>query len=206
MTKILAIDTALEACTVSVRNGDLIHTIYEPMGRGQTERLLPMIVESCEKVGTSLRDIEAVCVTVGPGSFTGVRVGLSVARTLEVTQNISLYGMTTFEAVSLLIEEESYGIALKSKRDDVYFQLVENGEEKFSGVVTIEHIKSEYSDIPLYGNVEAVTNVDLSLITEKMIDKALSGDAGKGVNQPVYLRDADVSMSKKKYRTLSEGA
>ena len=206
LSKILAIDTALEACTVSVRNNDNIHTIYEPMGRGQTERLLPMIVDACEKAGTTLRDIEAVCVTAGPGSFTGVRVGLSVARTLESTQNIPLYGMTTFEAVSLLIKEDSYGVALKSKRDDVYFQLVKDGKEVKSCVSTIEDIKQEYPDLPLFGNVDGVEAVDLGNITEKMIVKALSGEVKSGKNQPVYLRDADISKSKKIYRTLSDGA
>ncbi|MGB1077488.1 MAG: tRNA (adenosine(37)-N6)-threonylcarbamoyltransferase complex dimerization subunit type 1 TsaB [Bdellovibrionales bacterium] len=200
--RVLSIDTALEACAVSVANGDDIFTAYEPMGRGQTEKLLPMILDTCDRAGTKLKDIEAVVVTRGPGSFTGVRVGLSVARTLEATQNIPLYGLTTFEAVSLLLGEgnSDYGIVLESKRDDVYFQK----KGSAPSVSEIGTVQKEHPNLPLVGNVEGVQTVALDKITEKMIEYVRQNDVEIGGSSPVYLRGADISKSKKSYRSLSD--
>ena len=207
MNKILAIDTALEACAVSVANGDQRHTIYEPMGRGQTERIIPMVLEACEAVSVHLSDIEAVCVTRGPGSFTGVRVGLSVARTLASIRGIPLYGLTTFESIMPFMSEgtQNYGIVLESKRDDLYFQMVVNGEPQAPYLTTCADIPTE---LTLIGNVEALkdrlTPFDLKDITEEMIDLVRAGNIKAGGEKPFYLRDADISKSKKTYRTLSQ--
>lgn len=207
MNKILAIDTALEACAVSVANGDQRHTIYEPMGRGQTERIIPMVLDACEAVSVHLGDIEAVCVTRGPGSFTGVRVGLSVARTLASIKDIPLYGLTTFESIMPFMPEDTqhYGIVLESKRDDVYFQMVANGEAQTPYLTTCADILTE---LELIGNVDALkdrlTPFDLKNITEKMIDLVRTGNIKAGNEKPFYLRDAGISKSKKTYRTLSQ--
>ena len=201
MARILAIDTVLDACAVSVSNGKKTQSFYEPMGRGQTERLLPMILEACEAVGLELNHIDAVAVTRGPGSFTGVRVGLSVARTLSTIHNIPLYGLTTFEAISTLLDphgddKNTYGIALSSKRDDVYFQ--KQGETAY--LSTVNDIRNEYPDLHIYGNVEGVEAIPLDALTASMIDAVERGLYEAGKLTPVYLRDADISKSKKSYR------
>lgn len=203
MPTILAIDTALEACSVSVSNGDDdIQTLYEPMGRGQTERLLPMIVETCGQAGIALKDVEAVAVTRGPGSFTGVRVGLSVARTLSTIQDIPLYGFTTFDAVALLSPHNHYVIALNSKRNDVYAQEINNNGASLPPYLsTITDIRQKSGDIPVIGNVVGFEQLDLSKLTQAMIKNHKNGINDRS---PVYLREADISESKKTYATLSD--
>ena len=200
MTRVLSIDTALEACAVSVSDGKTTYTIYEKMGREQTERLLPMIVDACAQADTPLKDIEAVAVTRGPGSFTGVRVGLSVARTLSNVQNIPLHSFTTFEAVALLSKHSNYGIALESKREDIYFQEVRSDTFEPAYVSSIAKLRQEHPNLHLIGNIEGVDPVPLEILTEVMIN-----NIGHGSNDgtPVYLRNADISKSKKTYRTLS---
>ncbi len=203
MKNILAIETALEACGVSVATGDQCHTIFEPMKRGQTERLIPMVMEACEGVNITLKDVEAVCVTRGPGSFTGVRVGLSVARTLANIREIPLYGLTSFEALSLFMEgKSSYGIVLESKRTDVYFQAIVDGQAQEPCVTTYESLLETYPDLELIGNV-APLQFDQKALTVKMIEYVQSGQAEEGQISPYYCREADISASKKKYRTMS---
>ncbi len=204
MPTLLAIDTALEACAVSVSTGGQMHTIYEPMKRGQTERLLPMIMEACEVIDVSLKDMNGVCVTRGPGSFTGVRVGLSVARTLASTREIPLYGMTSFEALSLLIENKpDYGIVLESKRQDVYFQAILNHQPQAPCVTTYEEILQTYPTLELIGNAGSL-EFDQRHLTQRMIEAVRADKIAEGGSQPFYLRGADISQSQKKYRKLSK--
>ncbi len=202
---ILSIDTSLEACSVSVAKGDDIHTIYEPMGRGQTERLLPMIVEACEAAEVCLDQMDAVAVTRGPGSFTGVRVGLSVARTLSTIRDIPLYGVSCFQALTGLMDPniKTYALVIESKRNELYFQPVFDGIAQTPLLLTRDQLDSGFADLPLFGNIEGATPLPLNMLTQNMIEQVRDGQIEQGNEKPLYLRNADISKSKKVYRTLS---
>ena len=96
---VLGIDTALDACSVAlVRDGETLAEISEPMTRGQAERLAPMVRDAVARAGVSYAVIDRVAVTTGPGSFTGVRVGLSFARALALAIGKPCIGVSTLEA------------------------------------------------------------------------------------------------------------
>ena len=77
---ILGLDTALAACSVAVtRDGEVLAAMSEPMLRGHQERLAPMVQEVMAAAGLPFAALDRVGVTVGPGSFTGLRVGLAFA-------------------------------------------------------------------------------------------------------------------------------
>jgi tRNA threonylcarbamoyladenosine biosynthesis protein TsaB len=98
---VLAIDTALNACAAAlVCGGETRATQSETMERGHAERLAPLVDEMMRGVGATFNEIDRIVVTVGPGSFTGVRVGLSFARGLALALGRPCVGVSTLEALA----------------------------------------------------------------------------------------------------------
>ena len=117
---VLAIDTALDGCAVAiVRDETTLASISEPMQRGQAERLAPMAREAVEAAGVRLAEIDRIAVTTGPGSFTGVRVGLSFARALALALGIPCVGVSTLEALALAQERKGLRAALPWQADSL---------------------------------------------------------------------------------------
>ena len=79
-TRILAIDTATEACSVAVWNQGEIHALFELCPREHTQRILPMVQQVLAESGLALNQLDALAFGRGPGSFTGVRIGIGIAQ------------------------------------------------------------------------------------------------------------------------------
>ena len=127
--KILAVDTALGACSVAVLDGDkaLAHR-FELMERGHAEALAPMVEEAMAESGLAFAALERLAVTVGPGTFTGQRVGLAFMRGLRIALKKPLVGITTLAAMAHQAMAElgvAQGVALHdARRDEVYVEMI----------------------------------------------------------------------------------
>ena len=135
---VLGFDTAASACSAALcRDGDTLAHRYEAMAQGQAEYLMGMINDVMEEAGKDFGDLDLLAVTTGPGSFTGIRIGLAVARGLALAGDLPCMGVTTFEAVAAGVPEtERDGatlfVAIESKRDDIYVQAFAAGLEPLS--------------------------------------------------------------------------
>src|ERR1700724_877267 len=101
--RVLALDTALDACGAAVldtERRDLLASETQPMSRGQAEALMPMVARVMDAARLDFSDIERIAVTVGPGSFTGVRVGIAAARGIALAAGKPAIGLTTLAAVT----------------------------------------------------------------------------------------------------------
>lgn len=102
--RLLAIDTALEACSVAVLDGEgedmRLTAASEVLGRGHAERLMGMIGEVMAEAGTAFTALDRIVVTTGPGSFTGLRVGLAAARGIALVVGAPAVGVTTLAALA----------------------------------------------------------------------------------------------------------
>src|SRR6516225_8579909 len=128
---ILAIDTALDACAVAVldtKATKLIARESEGMKRGHAEALMPMIGRVIAQSGIGFAGLDRIAVTTGPGSFTGLRVGLSAARGIALAANKPVVGVTTLTAYAAPVVsqngENPVVSAIDARHDQVYLQVV----------------------------------------------------------------------------------
>ena len=98
---LLAIDTTAAACAAALLcDQTCLRAQSEPMTRGHAERLLPLVGEMMAAAGRSHEDLDAIAVAVGPGNFTGIRIGVSAARGLAMSLGIPAIGVSTLEALT----------------------------------------------------------------------------------------------------------
>jgi tRNA threonylcarbamoyladenosine biosynthesis protein TsaB len=91
--KLLALDTALNACSVAiVEDGRLLARTVSPGGKGNAERLLPVLEETRAAARIGLIELDGIAATIGPGSFTGIRTALATARALGLALNRPVWG------------------------------------------------------------------------------------------------------------------
>ncbi len=98
---ILAIDTALTSVSVCILDGATAQPLQvhsQPMLRGQAEAIIPLVEKTIGAVPEGFASIERIAVTVGPGSFTGIRVGISAARGIALARRLPLVGVSTLAA------------------------------------------------------------------------------------------------------------
>src|SRR5580693_2566184 len=128
---ILAIDTALDACAAGVLDTEAAKLIAQeslPMKRGHAEALMPLIARVIKASGIAFEALDRIAVTTGPGSFTGLRVGLAAARGIALAANKPVVGLTTLTAYAAPVVsqnlEQPVISAIDARHDHVYFQVV----------------------------------------------------------------------------------
>src|SRR3954464_4155814 len=128
---ILAIDTALDACAAAVLDtsaGGVIAFESQAMKRGHAEALMPLIARVMKASGVAFAALDRIAATTGPGSFTGLRVGLSAARGIALAAGKPVVGVTTLTAYAAPVvstnSEPAVLAAIDARHDQVYFQVV----------------------------------------------------------------------------------
>lgn len=123
--KILAVDTATEACSAALLVGDTLFSRWEEAPRDHTRKILPMVQAVLDDAGISLSDLDAIAFGRGPGSFTGVRIGISVAQGLAFGVGVPLIGISTLAAMAQgayrLDGAEQVLTAIDARMNEVYF-------------------------------------------------------------------------------------
>ena len=125
---ILAIDTCLFACSAAVvQDGAVLAGRVEPRSRGHQERLAPLVAEvMAEAGGVGFDQLDRIAVTIGPGSFTGLRVGLAFAKGLSAALSIPAVGVGSLEALAQPFSGRVLAV-LDAKRGQVYLQAFADG-------------------------------------------------------------------------------
>ncbi len=126
---VLALDTALSATSVAVLDGDrALAVLSEPMERGHQDRLAGRVRDAVGEAGIGFDALDRIGVTIGPGSFTGLRVGLAFAKGLSIALDVPCVGIGSLEALAASVPGQGVvAAAIDARRGQVYLQLFSGG-------------------------------------------------------------------------------
>jgi tRNA threonylcarbamoyladenosine biosynthesis protein TsaB len=213
---ILALDTTLGACSAAVVCDGEIFSAYELRSREHAEAIMPMIAQVLDEASLGYEALGAIAVTTGPGSFTGVRVGVSTARGLALAAGLPLIGLNSLEVMAQMALEkidaaiDVLGIVVDARRGEVYLALYNSKGDVISGPAALSpdqavEILPDHGQVVLAGSGGALV-VDATAKTGLSIDCVLSElqpDAAslaamavtrapvEGPLSPLYLRPPD---------------
>ncbi len=153
---ILATDTAAAACAACLyddRSGKVLGERSIELGRGHAEHLIGVIRACLADAGIDFASIERIITTVGPGSFTGVRVGLATARGLGLGLGVPVTGVSSLEAAHAAARElgatGSVAVIADARREEAYFQLFVGEDAPEPQVLSYRQIASQLPDEPI---------------------------------------------------------
>ncbi len=208
----LALETTHEACSVGlVEEQKVLCEKILKIQRGHAEVLMPMIQEVLQKERLDFSDLTRIAVSVGPGSFTGVRVGVACANGLALASGLPVLGVSVLEAMAfktmkLFPQTKRLNVVLETKRDDFYFQTFEKGQPSSQACAkTAEEIKAFHQDV-FVGNALERLQRDIGKLKTLDIEMVSACDIAffaqnktleKKYAHPLYLREAEVNLCPK---------
>lgn len=212
---LLAIDTAASLCAACVydsEGGERGRAVLD-IGKGHAERLMDVIATALDEAGIGYGDLDAVAVAVGPGSFTGVRVGVATARGFALALKIPAVGVTTLEAIAAEALRAHPGTAVTAAidagRGQVYLQRFADdgttidGPAAFPAGDAAALVGDAAGGTVLTGSAASILGARLAIAADEatadiatyaqIAARRLADDpeAAASPPRPLYLRDAD---------------
>ena len=206
----LGINTSGPACDVAVvEAGSCLSERREEMVRGQDARLPAIVAECLSDVGYTLQDIDRIGVVTGPGSFTGIRVGVAFARGLSLALKVPCIGVTALEAALPAGQQGSAIVALPAKRrpPDLSYWVqrfrtgAATGQPEELGLDAIKaelgahpHFVYGETDGPLGAALEGIDIHEAHPSARRTAEFASDADDASTVARPVYVRAPDAAL------------
>ena len=203
--RVLAIDTALGLCSAAfVEDGRVTAVRSEAMQQGHQERLAPMTAEMM--AGGRFEEVDRVAVTVGPGSFTGLRVGIAFAKGLGLAIDRPVVGIESLHAIAASAERSGRGCAvIDARRGQVYARLFDGAEPVGPAqALTVEDLVAKCGDLAWIAGPGAAllaehfpdAEVDPRLGPDPFAVARLGAQADPAEHpaEPVYLRAPDAKL------------
>ncbi len=227
---ILAFDTSLQGLSVGALNqeGGKHASYVDDEPRGQAEKLIPVAQDVLQECGIGFDDLDMIVTTKGPGAFTGLRIGLSSAKTFAMFPDVRAIGIPTLEAVAYDVMHRGnitgkFAVIGETKRRDFYIQIFDEGGKPVSEpeAKEIEDIEQMLGpdELTLAGdgvsrfldtsqrewNIQYLPDfsvIDPQSLCHMGLDIFTNGMQDNFDLEPIYLRGADVSVSKQKFRKI----
>ena len=207
---VLALNTASAALEAAlVRDGDILADAREDMARGQDKQLPGFVERLLAQAGVTLQDVDRIAVVTGPGSFTGIRIGVAYARGLALVTGAPCIGVTSLEAaIPAGMEGNTLGALQAQKRppDQTWWVQGLEGDEGISTPVevSLDALKAMLEGflVPIFmDGAEALgrlaDGLDIRPMRPSAITAALKApafDVGSHPPAPVYAREPDATL------------
>lgn len=145
--KILSIDTSSKICSVSIlEDKNLIIEKHNDDEKTHSQKLMPLIDSIFKEANLSINDIDLLACSQGPGSFTGIRIGISTVKAFADVKNIPIIGVTSLESLAYNVKAEGLiASIIDAKNDNVYFALYELNNSTYN--VICEPISDNINNI-----------------------------------------------------------
>jgi tRNA threonylcarbamoyladenosine biosynthesis protein TsaB len=210
----ILIDTAVHGCGIAFFNDKKVIDMRQvDIARGHAEQLLPLYEDMAKANAIKPQQIRAVYTTIGPGSFTGLRVGLTVARFIGYSLQVPVHGVTTLQAFAFGCESKGKKLVLiETKRQDYYCQIFDKDSQAtneahcFSLTAIDALIENNQIDSITGDAVErflneakhiSLNNFQQDSINLKALIKSIQNETIEFHKaEAFYIRDADVSNPK----------
>ncbi|NDB66586.1 MAG: tRNA (adenosine(37)-N6)-threonylcarbamoyltransferase complex dimerization subunit type 1 TsaB [Methylocystaceae bacterium] len=217
--KILAIDTALQALSVCVlQNSPDIQRQSETiqMARGQAEALMPTIERVLSKAQMDVSHLDRIAVTIGPGSFTGIRVGLAAAKALGRVCQKPVLGISTLAVLAAPLIEKQQGdmivSAIDARHDHIYMQVYTGTGRSIFGpkIISLRDairmigsgpIQCVGNGSTLLAHIAEMAGIKAQIIEESSIPKieyvgrlGMLADPQHAIARPLYLKAPDAKV------------
>nr|WP_314090409.1 tRNA (adenosine(37)-N6)-threonylcarbamoyltransferase complex dimerization subunit type 1 TsaB [uncultured Shinella sp.] len=199
---VLAIDTAGTGCSAALYDSNreiVLGAAGADIGRGHAERLMEFVDGALAAAGLDLPAIDRIAVTIGPGSFTGIRVGVAAARGLALALGIPAVGVSTLSALAA-DRSGPLLVAIDAKRDEVYWQAfaADGSEATQPAIATVEEARAiaQAHDGDIAGSASALLREEAAVGTDG-VDIATVARIGACLDpqnhlpKPLYLRGPD---------------
>jgi tRNA threonylcarbamoyladenosine biosynthesis protein TsaB len=204
----LGFDTCLSACSVAVVDGErVLARAREVMARGHQERLAPMVQQVMAEAGLAFGQLDRIGVTVGPGSFTGLRVGIAFAKGLALALDRPTVGIGTLEALAA----HATGLvfpAIDARRGQLYLQAFDGGRALMApDALTVEAAAARIAELSM-GRPFTLTGSGAALLADLNPTAAILPAEGADASdvarfaaardpaplKPLYLRAPDAKL------------
>lgn len=198
--KILAFDTVSSLCSLCIYDGDF-HNYETTSSFGHASELMPLMDRALKELGYSLGDMDTLVVGLGPGSFTGIRIGLSTALGLARGGGLPCYGVNSLRSRSYGVQGDVLVPLMDARRGNIYGACYGSYEkEPFNGAFSdfLEELRSINKDVVFIGEKLQAFQGEASPFSF-----ALPGPLAQGVIQayldgfalenpsPIYLREVE---------------
>jgi tRNA threonylcarbamoyladenosine biosynthesis protein TsaB len=195
MARILSIETSTSICSVAIHEqGELLALAEIKEPGAHAEKLLLLVDEVFEKAGLSFADLDAVAVSQGPGSYTGLRIGVSTAKGIAYALEVPLIGINTLQAMaaSQSVAPGDYVVAvLDARRKEVYTQTFGDSQKELSPIEALILEEGVFASILEKGRVYFVGDG-----VEKVKEEVKSANA-------LFVADWAISLSAKNMGVLA---
>lgn len=205
---ILALDTAGVDCAAALYDSGrntMLGEASDMIGKGHAEHLMGIVDRAMDKAGLALSAVDRIAVTIGPGSFTGIRVGVAAARGFALSLGVPAVGITTLAVMAEAQRQKTPGrpvlTAMDAKRNEIYLQAFNADGEPLdeARAVTVEEAQTVAAafDGEITGSATPLLKPDaigdhanhfpISLVARLGAD----ADPSAGKPKPLYLRGPD---------------